>query len=197
MPEYSQANRFARVSGLSRDHIMRKILLLTAAVLFSHSALAAGPADPVQKVMDITVKNWSGDAENWKYIFDEDMLTSLFSKDFVTQYREASKKPAYEAESGEKGDPFGYDVVTNSQDGCPLQEVSVTPGAVKDGVTDVTAKFKLWACMDEAEIKATVDEVHFDVIEEDGRPVISDIHRVGDEGRDSLREEMANIIKGE
>ena len=30
-----------------------------------------------------------------------------------------------------------------------------------------------------------------------GRPVISDIHRVGDEGRDSLREEMATIIKGE
>lgn len=75
-----------------RDHIMRNILLLTAAVLFSHSALAVGPADPVQKVMDITVKNWSGDAENWKYIFDEDMLTSLFSKDFVAQYREASKK---------------------------------------------------------------------------------------------------------
>jgi hypothetical protein len=197
MPEYSQANRFARLSGLPRDHIMRNILLLTAAVLFSHSALAAGPTDPVQKVMDITVKNWSGDAENWKYIFDEDMLTSLFSKDFVAQYHEASKKPAYEAESGEKGDPFGYDVVTNSQDGCPLQEVSVTAGAVKDGMTDVTAKFKLWACMDEAEMKATVDEVHFDVVEEDGRPVISDIHRVGDEGRDSLREEMATIIKGE
>ena len=166
---------------------MRNILLLTAAVLFSHSALAAGPADPVQKVMDITVKNWSGEAENWKYVFDEDMLTSLFSKDFVAQYRE----------SGETGDPFGYDVVTNSQDGCPLADVSVTPGAVKDGVTDVTAKFKLWACMDEAEMKATVDEVHFDVVEENGRPVISDIHRVGDEGRDSLREEMANIIKGE
>lgn len=109
----------------------------------------------------------------------------------------ASKKPAYEAESGETGDPFGYDVVTNSQDGCPLVDVSVTPGEVKDGVTDVTAKFKLWACMDEAEMKATVDEVHFDVIEENGQPVISDIHRVGDEGRDSLRAEMAAIIKGE
>lgn len=46
-------------------------------------------------------------------------------------------------------------------------------------------------------MKATVDEVNFDVIEEDGRPVINDIHRVGDEGTDSLREEMATIIKGE
>ena len=176
---------------------MRNILLLTAAVLFSHSALAAGPTDPVQKVMDITVKNWSGDAENWKYIFDEDMLTSLFSKEFIKQYREASNKPASEVESGDKGDPFGYDVVTNSQDGCPLQDVAITAAPPKDGVSDVTVKFKLWACMDEAEMKATVDEVHFDVVEEDGRPVISDIHRVGDEGRDSLREEMATIIKGE
>ncbi len=48
-----------------------------------------------------------------------------------------------------------------------------------------------------AEMKATVDQVNFDVIEEDGKPVINDIHRVGDEGRDSVQQEMANIIKGE
>ncbi|MDS7597339.1 hypothetical protein [Agrobacterium tumefaciens] len=176
---------------------MRTTFIATAAIFMSSSAFAASPTEPVQKIMDITVKNWSGEAEDWKYIFDEDMLAGLFSKEFVAQYREASKKPAYEAESGTTGDPFGYDVVTNSQDGCPLQDVSVEAAPAKDGVTSVTAKFKLWACMDEAEMKATVDEVGFDVIEEDGRPVINDIHRVGDEGRDSLREEMATIIKGE
>jgi hypothetical protein len=176
---------------------MRKFLLTTAAILFSTSAFAADPADPVRKVMDVTVKNWSGDAENWKYIFDEDMLNSLFSKAFVEQYREASKKPAYEAESGETGDPFGYDVVTNSQDGCPIEDLAIDVTPAKDGVTDVTARFKLWKCMDEAEMKAMVDEVHFDVIEEGGKPVIDDIHRVGDEGRDSLRKEMTGLIKGE
>ncbi|SCX27901.1 hypothetical protein DSM25558_4326 [Agrobacterium sp. DSM 25558] len=177
---------------------MRKILLATAAtLLFSCNAFAADPTEPVKKVMDITVKNWSGEADDWKYIFDEDLLTTLFSKQFVTQYREASKKPASDVENSDKGDPFGYDVVTNSQDGCPLQDVTIVPTPPKDGVTDVTVKFKLWACMDEAEMKATVDQVNFDVVEEDGKPVINDIHRVGDEGRDSLLQEMANIIKGE
>jgi len=176
---------------------MQKVLLAIAAIFISSTAFAADPTEPVKKVMDITVKNWSGEADDWKYIFDEDLLTTLFSKAFIAQYREASKKPASEAESGEKGDPFGYDVVTNSQDGCPLQDVNISAAPPKDGVSDVTVKFKLWACMDEAEMKTTVDQVNFDVIEEDGKPVINDIHRVGDEGRDSLQQEMANIIKGE
>lgn len=176
---------------------MRKFLLATAAILLSTHAFATDPTEPVKKVMDITVKNWSGEAQDWKYIFDEDLLNTLFSKAFAAQYREASKKPASEVESGEKGDPFGYDVVTNSQDGCPLQDVTITPAPAKDGLTSVNVKFKLWACMDEAEMKASVDQVDFDVIEEDGKPVISDIHRVGDEGRDSLVQEMTNIIKGE
>ena len=176
---------------------MRTFLLSTAVILFSTAAFAADPVEPVRKVMDVTVKNWSGAAEDWKYIFDEDMLSSLFSKAFVEQYREAAKKPAYEAESGKTGDPFGYDVVTNSQDGCPIQDLAIDAAPSKDGMSDVTAKFKLWTCMDEAEMKAMVDEVHFDVIEEGGKPVIDDIHRVGDEGRDSLRKEMADLIKGE
>lgn len=180
-----------------QDVIMQKVLLAIAAIFISSNAFAADPAEPVKKVMDITVKNWSGEADDWKYIFDEDLLTTLFSKAFIAQYREASKKPAYEAQAGEKGDPFGYDVVTNSQDGCPLQDVNISAAPPKDGVSDVTVKFKLWACMDEAEMKATVDQVNFDVIEEDGKPVINDIHRVGDEGRDSVLQEMANIIKGE
>ncbi len=56
--------------------------------------------------MDITVKNCPA-MRKLEIHIHEDMLTSLFSKEFVAQYREASKKPAYEAESGEKGDPFG------------------------------------------------------------------------------------------
>jgi len=42
-----------------------------------------------------------------------------------------------------------------------------------------------------------VSEVHFDVIEEDGKPVVDDIHRVADGERDSLVEEMQSIAKGE
>jgi hypothetical protein len=176
---------------------MRKFLLTSLAVLSCGTAFAADPVPPVRQIMDITVKNWSGEAEEWKYIFDEDMLTSVFSKRFADEYRQAAKKPAYDSEDNEPGDPFGYDVVTSSQDGCPIADLSITSGELKDGVTDVAVKFKLWDCMDEAEMKAMVNEVHFDVIDEGGKPVINDMHRVVDDGRESLRQEMAEIAKGE
>lgn len=176
---------------------MRKFLFTSFAILSCGTAFAADPGLPVRQIMDITVKNWSGEAEEWKYIFDEDMLTSVFSRTFADEYREAAKKPAYDSEDKDPGDPFGYDVVTSSQDGCPIADLSITPGEVKDGVTDVTVTFKLWGCMDEAEMKAMVNEIHFDVIDEGGKPVINDMHRVGDDGRDSLLQEMAVIAKGE
>lgn len=176
---------------------MRKFLL-TSLVVFSYGAAFAGdPVPPVRQIMDITVKNWSGEAEEWKYIFDEDMLTSVFSKTFADKYREAAKKPAYDSEDKDPGDPFGYDVVTSSQDGCPIADLSITPGETKAGVTDVTVKFRLWDCMDEPEMKAMVNEIHFDIIDEGGKPVINDMHRVGDDGRDSVLSEMAEIAKGE
>jgi hypothetical protein len=176
---------------------MRKFLLTSFAFLLSAPAFAADPVAPVKQIMDITVKNWSGEAEEWKYIFDEDLLKSVFSSQFADAYREAAKKPAYDAENDEPGDPFGYDVVTNSQDGCPIEDLSIKSEPLKDGVTDVAVTFKLWNCMDDAEMKAMVNEIHFDVKDEDGKPVISDIHRVGEDGRDSVLEEMAGIAKGE
>lgn len=176
---------------------MRTFFTATFIFLATSTAFAADATAPVRQIMDITVKNWSGEQEEWKYIFDEDMLTSLFSKQFAQTYREAAKKPAYDTENNEPGDPFGYDVVTSSQDGCPIQELAITPGTSKDGVTDVKVTFKLWSCMDEAEMKSMVNEVNFDVVDEDGKPVISDIHRVGDDGTDSLVVEMDGIIKGE
>jgi hypothetical protein len=39
--------------------------------------------------------------------------------------------------------------------------------------------------------------VHFDVIDEGGKPVIDDIHRVADGESDSVVEEMQSIAKGE
>ena len=64
-------------------------------------------------------------------------------------------------------------------------------------MSDVKVTFKQWACIDDAEMKDSVSEVHFDVIEEDGKPVIKDIHRVVENESDSLVEEMQSIAKGE
>jgi hypothetical protein len=170
------------------------------ALLFSvitSFASAADVTEPVRKVMDMTKTNWESVDAEWKYLFDPAPLSQLFSKRFQEAYKEAAKHPAYDTENNEPGDPFGYDVVTNSQDGCPLQDISILPGTAKDGKTDVVVSFKMWSCIDDAQIKDAISEVHFDVITENGRPVIDDMHHVAEGERDSVYAEMQSLAKGQ
>jgi hypothetical protein len=176
---------------------MRSLLLVLALSLSSTVSLAADASEPVKEVMRITEDNWSSGNGELKSIFDAAPLARLFSSRFRSAYAEASKHPAYETENDGPGDPFGYDVVTASQDGCPLQDVNIAPAPVVGTKIDVTVTFKLWTCVDEPDLKDGLNEVRFDIVEEDGRPVIDDIHRVADGESDSLIEEMQAIAKGE
>ena len=171
-----------------------RILMLTAALcVFADAAPAADATDPVREVMDITSRNWVSMDGDWSYLFAEDPLRRLFSLRFQVAYHEAAERPAYETEDGGPGDPFGYDVVTASQDGCPLEDVSILPAAAQDGMTPVKVTFKLWRCLDQAELRDSLNEVLFDVVTEDGRYVIDDIHRVAPEGQDSVLAEMGQL----
>jgi len=172
---------------------MRIILLTAAFGLVASLASAADPTDPVRKVMDVTIGNWGSAESEWSYIFDPTPLEQLFSRQFQAAYSEASKRPAYETEDGGPGDPFGYDVVTASQDGCPLEEVAVNAGPEQNGVTKVKVTFKLWRCLDQPELRESVNEVQFDVVAEDDRFVIDDIHRIGEEDQDSVLAEMRQL----
>ena len=176
---------------------MRNLPLVIALSLMPTLAVAADPLGPVNEVMKITESNWNSNDSDWKFIFDAEPLARLFSKRFQAAYAEAAKHPAYETENNQPGDPFGYDVVTASQDGCPLQDVVIAPGVTADGKTSFKVTFKQWTCIDDADLKDTVSEVNFDVIEEGGKPVIDDIHRVADGESDSVVEEMQSIAKGE
>jgi hypothetical protein len=165
---------------------------LTAAL--SGQAFAAAPEEPVKAVMDLATALWSDDpkADGQDY-FDKTRLNTLYSKAFVDIYHQAAKFPIYDDSDG----PFGYDVITNGQDGCPLKDVVIAPGATANDLTDVKVTFKLWTCIDDGSVdKNSVSEVHFDVVTEDGKPVIADIHRKGDDGKlDSLVKEMQDIVK--
>ncbi|KGD94321.1 MULTISPECIES: hypothetical protein [Rhizobium/Agrobacterium group] len=176
---------------------MRTLPLAIVFSLTSTFAMATDAADPIKEVMKVTEDNWNTVDSEWKYIFDPDPLARLFSRKFQGAYAEAAKHPAYETENNQPGDPFGYDVITSSQDGCPLKDITMNSAPGANGSTDVTVTFKMWTCVDEPEVKDSVSEVHFDVVEEDGKPVIDDIHRVADGERDSLIEEMQSIAKGE
>lgn len=176
---------------------MRSLPLALCFTALATIAHAADITDPVKQVVDMTKFNWESVDAEWKYIFDKEPLAKLYSKRFQDVYKEASKHPAYDTDKNEPGDPFGYDVITNSQDGCPLQDVKVTEGQPKNGVTPVDVSFKMWTCIDDAQIKDGVTQVQFDVIMEDGRPVIDDIHHIADNERDSVIAEMQNLAKGQ
>jgi len=169
---------------------MRKILLAAACISIASPVSAGDAADPVREVMGITERNWASTDGEWAYLFDPEPLDRLFSRQFQAAYVEASKRPAYETDDGSPGDPFGYDVVTASQDGCPLEDVALVAGEEEQRITRVTVTFKLWRCLDQPELRESVNEVRFDVIQEDGRFVIHDIHRVGSGDEDSVLAEM-------
>jgi hypothetical protein len=172
---------------------MRTLSLAAAFTLIAATASAADATAPVREVMDMTAKNWATTDSDWVYVFADEPLQRLFSQRFQAAYHEAAKTPAYETDDGSPGDPFGYDVVTASQDGCPLEEMAIDGGAEEVAVRDVKVTFKLWRCLDQAELRESVNEVHFDVIEESGRYVIDDIHRVGIEEQDSVLAEMKEL----
>ena len=165
-------------------------LLLAGSLLPAAPSFAAGPDEPVRSIMDLASALWSDNPpENTDY-FDKDHI-GLFSKDFVAIYRETEKYPIYE----EGGTPFGYDVLTNSQDGCPLKDVAIAPGTDMAGTTDVKVTFKLMTCYADDPNKDALSEVHFKVVTEDGQRVIADIDRIIDGKPASLMAEMKEIIK--
>lgn len=172
---------------------MKKTALAFALCLLPGLAQAADMTAPVKAIMDQVVANWAENAGEGQFqdYFDAADLAANYSRAFVAAYRQAEKFPAYE----EGASPFDYDVITDSQDGCPIAELKIAPGAEKDGVTDVGVTWKFWTCSDDESQKDDVSEVHFSVIVEDGKPVISDIIRKREDDSRSLLWEMTDIPK--
>ncbi|MCX8997838.1 hypothetical protein NOF55_12070 [Rhizobiaceae bacterium BDR2-2] len=161
------------------------------------SAQSPDPVAPVKEVMDITISNWSEDVDEWKSIFESELLDRLYARDLVALYRQASEKAAKLFDSDDPVDPFDYDVVTGSPDGCPLQDVKIALAGEKDGVSDVVATFRLWTCEENEDTRNLVTEAHFEVVQEDGRAVIRDIYHILDGERDSVVEELRTMIAQE
>lgn len=171
---------------------MHKALAAAFLIVIASPALAADAQDPVKSIMDLATALWSDDpkVEGQDY-FDKTRLDTLYTKTMADAYREAAKHPLYDEASG----PFGYDVITNGQDGCPLKDVTIVNQGEKAGVTDIKVTFKLLTCYEDDPNKDAVSEVHFDVVTENGRPVISDIHRITEGKPDSLLKEIQDIAK--
>lgn len=167
--------------------MIRRLLLATtvAALPFGALAQSSDITAPVSRIMKVTEARWAaadGDAPDY---FDN--LDTDFSTEFAAAYREATKFPAYDG-----GDsPFDYDVITSSQDGCPLKDLKLSP----EGNTTVAVSFKLWTCAPDAESQARVTEIRFNVVTENGKPVIADISRQSEGKWDSLLAEMRETVR--
>jgi hypothetical protein len=172
-------------------NVMKKTLIALSLLVLASPALAQSPEDPVKRLMGVTEARWT-DQENDGY-FSDTALKNDFSKSFAAAYKEASKHPAYDDGSS---NPFEYDVITSSQDGCPLEDIKIATGAIEDDVTEVNVSFKLWACAAADDPNHdSVNQVIFDIVSENGKPVINDIHRIIDGKPDSLVAEMREIAK--
>lgn len=168
---------------------MKRLGLSLVAALLPVMAHAQSATDPVNRIMDVAKARFESTEGPASDYFDN--LDRDFSKSFAAVYREASKYPAYE----EGDSPFDYDVITSSQDGCPLKDVTVSPQGEKDGVSVIAVSFKLWTCAPDAESQAKVNELLFEVVMEDGKPVISDIQRSFEGKWDTLVGEMKQGIE--
>lgn len=174
---------------------MRELLIVLMSLALTGStmagpALAASVEDPVKSVMDIAVGRWLENSSGQDY-FDKPAIDNLYSEAFQAGYHEAEKYPAYDGGTS----PFEYDVITSSQDGCPLKDLQITESGQKGGVTTVDVSFRLWDCAETAEEKAKISELRFDVITENGKAVIDDIHRKPEGKWDSLKVELQEIVK--
>lgn len=156
-------------------------------------ALAADTAaTPVKAVMDATVSNWSGGNSDWQDIFDESRLQKLFSADFVRLYQAAQADPA----TDDSISPFDYDVIVGGQDACPLESLSIAPQPPASAKTEVVVQFKKSTCMGTDADYQAFTTVKFEVITENGRPVIDDILTTDEDGKPSaLKDVMRDIDK--
>ena len=155
---------------------MKKTLAILLVLTAAPAVYAADPAAPVNEVMQEAVRGWAEDAQPGEDYFSEARLSRIYSADFAKAYRAAAKFPAYD-----DGDsPFDYDVIVSGQDSCTINDLAVVPGPETDGKSDVKVTFDNTHCFGDREPDWKPAELHFMVIEENGKPVIDDIVR-GDE----------------
>jgi hypothetical protein len=170
------------------------VLLAAAILVFGASSALADPIEPVKGVMAIAERMWSDPPSTDEYYFDAKNLSQFYSTGFIEAFGIAQKNPAIPVEDGgSEGYPFDYDVITSSQDGCPLKDIKIEAGAADGGAIPVTVTFRLWDCLEDAAERERLNELRFMVVSENGRPVIADIIRIEEGEGQSLVEEMREM----
>lgn len=152
---------------------MARMAALAASLVLGVAApaLAADTVAPVREVMQVTESNWSEVASAPEELFTTDRLERLFSRSFRDLYARAMQDEF----AREAGTPFDYDPIVDAQDGCPLENLTITPKPAEDGKAVVVARFQFQSCSGEGPESQAYSETWFEMVDEDGRAVIDDI----------------------
>lgn len=168
------------------------------------AAVAATPAAvaPVEKIVAVMYANWGDgdpgattpDGLDADY-FAPALLDGVYSTRIAALYREAAEHPAFDAEDDATGSPFDYDPIVGGQDGCPIEDLKIAPGATTAGRTEVVVTFENMRCFEgnDAATREHVSRRVFLVITENGRPVIDDVVLDDDDTGDTLSKRLAEI----
>lgn len=173
---------------MKRHFLAASFLLGTAG-----AALAADPSEPVKTLFDIASGKTQGE------LFDEQRLSSVFSKSFADTYRIAAK--VTEMAEVQEG-LFDYDPLVGGQDGCELKDMSFKAlPPVREGEREyvpVDATFDNMRCFQGFE-NNPLRTLRFRVVEENGRFVVDDYENGMTDDKDrplSLKEQLVRGVAG-
>lgn len=122
----------------------------------------------VQKIMQISQSNLSGDDFSQDDYFFEKWMLKLFSFVFVMIVKKGFVKVEVNNEFF-----IDYDLVLGGQDGCVLKDFMIINVGLKDGGYDIVVKFYVFYCFDN--VDNCFSEMYFKVVMENGVVKIDDI----------------------
>lgn len=110
--------------------------------------------------------------------FSEDHLTRLFSEEFGNLYR-WSIDMYYLV--------LKHDEITGTKNVCPTPKLDIEQVERPDAEWDVVTRFQHESCLENQNKPGAISKIVFQVIEENGRPVIDDILAYQDDKPNSLK----------
>jgi hypothetical protein len=143
--------------------------LLLGAALPAHAADVTGP---VRELMNAASANWSEEGGDEDYT-SEDRMARLYAPDFARVIEEA----VGHASRLNKDTVLGFDMITGSEDGCPLKGVKIAQQKPEADFIPVFVEFKPFTCLKGSPKRNMLMKVLFMMGEYDGVYKIDEIFR--------------------
>jgi hypothetical protein len=151
---------------------MFKAILAALLVGAASPAFAVDVTGPVRELMKAAATNWSEEGGDEDYT-SEDRMSRLYAPSMASIIEEA----VGHASRQNKETVLGYDMLTGSDDGCPLQGLKITQKKPEADFIPVFVEFKPFTCLKANPKQNMLMQVLFMMGEYDGVYKIDEIFR--------------------